>query len=88
MEIYVTGYSMISAIGLNVSNSLENIRSYNSGIKEKELEKIGSCNIGSIDISNEELRDQYEIKGEYSRTAILGVIGVKEAVKNSELIKF
>ena len=81
MEIYVTGYSMVSAIGLNVSNSLENIKSNISGIKEKELDRVGSCNIGTIDISNKELRKQYEIKGEYSRTAILGVVAVKEAIK-------
>lgn len=86
MDIFITGYGVISAIGKNVEEN------FNSLIQEKTAIKQGLKNytlkfkVGEIPYTNTELKSEFNLKTEGSRTAILGMIAAKEAFKNHKLL--
>ena len=84
MDIYVTACSMISAIGFDANESLDNLRSYTSGIKQTTFSDKIDCKLGIIPFSSKELKTKFNIKGDFSRTTILGIIGVISALNQLE----
>ena len=87
-NIYVTGIGIISAIGNNVAETLESVKKQRSGISE--LKNIRTRHksivpVGEVKFTNEELITIAELPAntKTSRTALLGVIASKEAVKSA-----
>ncbi|MDF2436153.1 MAG: beta-ketoacyl-[acyl-carrier-protein] synthase family protein [Bacteroidota bacterium] len=87
-KVYVTGLGIISAIGNNVAETLDSFNSIRSGIGK--LEHIASRHqteipVAEVKASNEELTAMAGFPKEYknTRTALLGIIAAKEAVKDA-----
>lgn len=86
--IAITGMGIISSIGNNVE---ENYRSLIEGkIGISRISKINTIHkdsimVGEIDLTNKELEQQIGLlpNNNYSRTALLGVIAAKQALKNA-----
>jgi len=87
-KIYVTGIGIISAIGNNVSETLDSFKNKKSGIGE--LKNIRSNHkalvpVGEVKFTNEELIKFAGLPADSknSRTGLLGVIAAQEAVKSA-----
>lgn len=89
-KVFVTGIGIISSIGTGVDETLIAIESSASGIGSiKNLETFYKDKLpaAEVKLTNEELADIAGVeKGKlYTRTALLGIIAAKEAVKYSGL---
>lgn len=87
-KIAITGMGIISAIGKNVMENLNSLKSGQHGISDITLFETrhkGNIKTGEIKLSNEELTEMLQLKGnnDATRTALLGMIAAKEAVENS-----
>jgi 3-oxoacyl-(acyl-carrier-protein) synthase len=87
-KVYVTGIGIISAIGNNVAETLASFNNLKSGIGA--LEHINSRHkteipVAEVKASNEELTEMAGFSADYknTRTALLGIIAAKEAVKSA-----
>ena len=86
--IAITGIGIISSIGNNVEENYQSLIKRKTGISRiSKIETIHKDDImvGEIDFTNLELEQQLQLSPEnnYSRTALLGAIAAKQAVKNS-----
>ncbi|QQV02772.1 MULTISPECIES: beta-ketoacyl-[acyl-carrier-protein] synthase family protein [Chryseobacterium] len=87
-KIAITGMGIISAIGNNVMENLNSLKSGQHGISDITLFETrhkGNIKTGEIKLSNEELTEMLQLKSnnDATRTALLGMIAAKEAVENS-----
>jgi 3-oxoacyl-(acyl-carrier-protein) synthase len=86
-RVYVTGIGIISAIGNNVPEALSSITSSRSGIGKINYLKTVLKNeflVGEVKASNDELLKLTDVRvGNYTRTALLGMIAAKEAMMNA-----
>ena len=84
MGIVVTGVGIVSALGIGVDKNLAAICKGESGISAspKLLKTANKLPVGELQLSNEELHDILGIshKEYLSRTALLGILAVKEAM--------
>ena len=84
MGIVVTGVGVVSALGIGVDQNLAAIRRGESGISASPsiLQTSNQLPVGELRISNEELHQRLGIspKEHLSRTALLGILAVKEAM--------
>ncbi len=89
-NIYVTGLGMISAIGINIDESLQSIKQLKSGIgklnhvasRHKEIISVGEVKFSNIDLQNIAcLSSQFN----FTRTALLGIIAAKEAIHSADI---
>lgn len=87
-KVYVTGLGIISAIGNNVSETMDSLLSQRSGIGS--LNNISTRHkndipVGEVKSTNEELVIMAGLPAgtRTSRTALLGIIAAKEAVKSA-----
>jgi 3-oxoacyl-(acyl-carrier-protein) synthase len=85
MEIYITGIGCVSAIGKNVTSNFTSLCAKKTGIQMGKTDLTKAWMVGEIDSSNSEIRAQYAIKNEISRTALLGIIAATEAFKEHEI---
>ncbi len=88
--VAVTGMGIISSIGNTVSENFQSLIERKHGIsKIRKIETIhkNSIMVGEIDMSNEELIYFLNLpdSNNYSRTALLAEVAVKEAVKNADI---
>jgi len=86
MSSYVTGIGVISAIGKNVKENLEALLAKRTGISCLTLfESTHDVPVGELKLSNEELQQMLglPITKTYSRTALLGMVAVKEALTDA-----
>ncbi|MCK4562919.1 MAG: beta-ketoacyl-[acyl-carrier-protein] synthase family protein, partial [Flavobacteriaceae bacterium] len=86
--VAITGMGIISSIGNTVEENLQSLIDKKPGISK--IKKINTIHkdvikVGEIDISNAELVHLLNLSenNNYSRTALLAEIAVKEAVKNA-----
>lgn len=77
--ISITGYGLVSSIGLSVDDTIDALREGRSGIAQGKSDLTSRYKLGSINYTNNELRKQFGLKTEGSRTAILGMIAAKQA---------
>jgi 3-oxoacyl-(acyl-carrier-protein) synthase len=87
-KVYVTGLGIISAIGNNVSETMDSIVNQRSGLGTLENITTRHKNdipVGEVKSTNEELVVMAGLPPgtRTSRTALLGIIAAKEAVKNA-----
>jgi len=80
MKVTITGIGIISAIGLNVHENFQSLKSKTSGIKENTnfIEK-GKLLLGQVQKTNDELEQQLGVNKPISRTSLLGLVAAKEA---------
>jgi 3-oxoacyl-[acyl-carrier-protein] synthase-1 len=88
--VAVTGMGIISSIGNTVGENFQSLIERKHGISRIEkIETIhkNSIMVGEIDMSNEELIDFLNLpnSNNYSRTALLAEVAVKEAVRSAEI---
>ena len=88
--VAITGMGIISAIGNNVAENYDALINSKKGISR--ISKINTIHkdaimVGEISPSNQELEQQLGLTAEnnYSRTALLGVIAAKQAVKDANI---
>lgn len=84
-RVFVTGIGIISAIGKNIGETLESIRSKKTGIAPMAyLQSIlgETIPVAEVKCSNSELHTLAGVGGNkpYTRTALLGLIAAKQAV--------
>lgn len=87
-KIYITGIGAITAIGNNITENLESLKTKNSGIgKINFLDTVykDEIPVGEVKMSDKELIEYLDLSEEtaYTRTALLGIKAAKEAVENS-----
>ncbi|MDH0674598.1 MULTISPECIES: beta-ketoacyl-[acyl-carrier-protein] synthase family protein [Empedobacter] len=87
-KVGITGMGIISAIGKNVEENFDSLIHQKHGLSC--LENFDSIHkneifVGEIKLSNDELATFLNLSSEnnFSRTAMLGLIAVKEALKNA-----
>lgn len=89
--IYITGYGVISAIGLNAEESIQSMRAMRTGIAQGKSEDTSRFKVGAIDLTDDELIERFGLRvPQASRTAILGMIAAKQAFEghsNAENIR-
>lgn len=88
--VAVTGMGIISSIGNNVEENYQSLVSEKQGIsKIKKIKTIHEnvIKVGEIDYTNNELVTLLGLpnSNNYSRTAMLGELAAKEAVKNANI---
>ncbi len=89
-SIYITGMGVISAIGDNVAENLNNLRQQKSGIGSiKILESLYKNDFvaGEIPYTNQQLAKKIGISPdlEYPRNTLLGMIAAKEAFNQAKI---
>ena len=89
--VAITGMGIISAIGNNVEENYNSLISGNKGISR--ISKIDTVHenaimVGEIAFTNQELEEQAGIPPDnnYSRTALLGLVAAKEAIKDANIL--
>jgi len=87
MKIFVTGYGVVSSIGLNASESMVSLKAMKTGIQSGISEETKAYMLGQINLSNDELMTKFELSTRGSRTAILGMIAAKQAFDGHELME-
>ncbi len=87
MQIYITGYGVISSIGFNSEENFKSLKDLKSGISEIEDSIYNDYKVGKIQKTNEELSSMFNLKTPGSRTSILGMIAAKEAFQGHSLSK-
>lgn len=87
-KVVITGIGIISAIGKNVEENFDSLIHQKHGLSR--LENFDSIHkneifVGEIKLSNDELATFLNLSPEnnFSRTAMLGLIAVKEALQNA-----
>lgn len=86
--VAITGMGIISAIGNNVEENYMSLTESKIGISKISKIKTNhkdSIMVGEIAFTNKELEQQLNLSpnNNYSRTAFLGLVAAKEAVKNA-----
>ena len=80
-KVYISGYGIVSALGVGLSENLQTLRACRSGIGIPQyLETRHQLPVGEVKISNKELLGllRRNNKG-MSRTALLGMLAAREA---------
>ena len=86
--VAITGMGIISAIGTTLEENRKSLLSSQSGIGELTLintKQVCQIKVGEIKWTNEQLMDQLYLPQDnnFTRTALLGLVAAREAVKNS-----
>ncbi len=89
-KIYITGIGAVSAIGNNIKENFNSLINEKSGIGKITLFNTVYKNeipVGEVKLSDEQLKKQLSISDNaaYTRTALLGITAVKEALNNADI---
>ncbi|MCW3124812.1 MAG: beta-ketoacyl-[acyl-carrier-protein] synthase family protein, partial [Bacteroidetes bacterium] len=87
-SIYITGIGIISAIGNNVSQTLERLRASDSGVDSMTIlpsEHSGTLPVAEVKYSNAQLAARSGLETWQTRTAQLSMIAAKEAKDSSKI---
>lgn len=87
-KIAITGMGIISAIGNNVEENLNSLKSGKHGISDIhmfETRHSGSIKTGEVKLSNDELVEKLQLDKDHNatRTTLLGMVAAREAIQNS-----
>ncbi|PKQ45482.1 beta-ketoacyl-[acyl-carrier-protein] synthase family protein [Confluentibacter flavum] len=90
-RVAITGMGIISAIGNTVEENKVSLFACKSGVKTiKNISTIhaGQIKVGEVKCTNETLISQLQLSSDnnFTRTALLGLIAAKEAVKNARIL--
>ncbi len=87
MSIVVTGLGLVSALGIGLEENIASIRKEKTGIKSRPtiLKTSNVLPVGELCVSNKDLHTVAKIRGHLSRTALLGILAVREAISDAKL---
>ena len=87
MKIAITGIGLVSAVGMNCSETLEALLSERSGIAAMRfLDSIHSdIPIGEVPYSNDQLKAILGVNEPMPRTSLLGLMAAREALQMANL---
>ncbi len=89
MRIAVTGLGVVSALGVGVDRNFAALAAEQSGISPEPriLKTAHRLPVGELKLTNEELHRMcgVELKEHLSRTALLGILAVREAIEDARL---
>ncbi len=88
MEIFVSGIGIASAIGIGVERCLQSLRSSQDGLcRAHYLKTAHPMPVAEVKATNEELKALLgiDLRQSYSRTALLGMVAVGEAMRDAQL---
>jgi 3-oxoacyl-[acyl-carrier-protein] synthase II len=88
--VAITGMGIISAIGDNVEENYQSLITGKTGISKCSkitTNHVNDIMVGEIHYSNDELEQLLDLKPDhnYSRTALLGTVAAKQAVKDANI---
>ena len=86
MGSYVIGIGVISAIGNNVEENFDSLVSKRTGISAlTHFSTSHDVPVGQINLTNDQLKEMLGLPlgKTYSRTALLGMVAVKEALRDA-----
>lgn len=90
-EIIITGLGIVSAMGIGVKKNIYSLKNNLSGISSRPIVLKSKLNlpVGEIHFTNNELSEYLTIPSSrhLSRTALLGIMAVKEALFNTDFPK-
>jgi 3-oxoacyl-(acyl-carrier-protein) synthase len=86
MKIFITGYGVISSIGMNAEESFSSLKAMRTGIEFGKTDDTSRYKLGRVDLSNDELSTKFNLGVEGSRTALLGMVAAKQAFSGHEFI--
>ena len=90
-EIIITGLGIVSAIGIGVKKNIYSLKNNLSGISSRPIVLKSKLNlpVGEIHFTNNELSEYLSIPSyrHLSRTALLGIMAVKEVLSNTDFPK-
>lgn len=90
-EIIITGLGIVSAMGIGVKKNIYSLKNNLSGISSRPIVLKSKLNlpVGEIHFTNNELSEYLSIPSyrHLSRTALLGIMAVKEALSNTDFPK-
>ena len=90
-EIIITGLGIVSAMGIGVKKNIYSLKNNLSGISSRPIVLKSKLNlpVGEIHFTNNELSEYLTIptSRHLSRTALLGIMAVKEALFNTDFPK-
>ena len=90
-EIIITGLGIVSAMGIGVKNNIYSLKNNLSGISSRPIVLKSKLNlpVGEIHFTNNELSEYLSIPSyrHLSRTALLGIMAVKEVLSNTDFPK-
>ncbi len=89
-KIYITGIGAVSAIGNNIKENYDSLINKKSGIGEITLFDTvykKEIPVGEVKLSDEELKHKLSLPENkaYTRTTLLGIKAVKEALNNADI---
>ena len=87
MSVKITGIGVVSAIGLNLEETMQSFKTHKTGISHISILENHEADLGGeIKLTNEEIKAILGIKEEYiSRTSLLGILAAKQAIGNLNL---
>lgn len=89
-RVYITGYGLITALGIGVEAHLTALEQARTGITLPQfLNTVHKSDLvtGEVKYSNQALAERAGVKASISRTAILGLVAAQEAIEASGLDK-
>ena len=90
-EIIITGLGIVSAMGIGVKKNIYSLKNNLSGISSRPIVLKSKLNlpVGEIHFTNNELSEYLSIPSyrHLSRTALLGIMAVKEVLSNTDFPK-
>lgn len=89
-KIAITGMGIISSIGNNTKENFQSLTQYKHGISDIELLQTRHKNeikVGEIKITNSDFIKQLNLseKNNYTRTTLLAITAVKEAIESAKI---
>ncbi len=91
MNIAITGEGIVSAIGLDKEEVVKSLLDKKTGIGEmKHLQSVHhELPVGEVDLSNGQMKEMLGISADVmmSRTALLGMLGIRQALQDAGIEK-
>ncbi len=89
-KVVITGMGIVSSIGMSTEENFDSLIREKSGISVIEnIDTIhkNTIKVGEIKFSNQQLAQRLNIaeNNAYSRTSLLGILAIKEALKQAEI---
>ncbi len=89
-RVVITGIGLVTALGNNVTENLHNLTNAVSGIKQMKflVSEQKQFPVGEVKLSNQEMCEILDLPYDchISRTSLLGILALKEALKDSGLL--
>ena len=84
-NIAITGSGILSAIGLEKQEVLRSLQEKRTGIGT--MQYLDSCHhelpVGEVKLSDSQMKEMLGVEGEVSRTALMGMLAIRQAIREA-----